>query len=168
MFSKNIINYFLVINIILTCILFYVLFYCRCYHIDKKVYIKKSDFGGVLGGRGVFANKFIKKGGIIEEGHLLCSSDDDELKCGIYQHYIYTRTDEDKYGGNIVFPLGNGGLYNHSYNNNAVLRSKNDTFTVFAIKDINKDEEIFTCYGCNVPNQDEHFDYITNHEMQFN
>lgn len=162
MFSKNIYYLSLIINLILVCILIYILFYSKFYHITNRIYIKKSEYGGVLGGRGVFANKFIKKGEIIEEGQTLTSNNIDDLKCGLYAEYIYTRTDGVNDSG-VVFLLGNGGIYNHSYNNNAVIRTKNDTFTVFAIKDINKDEEIFTCYGGNHPDKNIHFDYITDH-----
>jgi hypothetical protein len=163
MFLKNVYHLSLAINFILVGILIYMLFYVNHYYVEKKTYIKQSEYGGVLGGRGVFANRFIKKGEIIEEGQTLTSDNIDDLKCGLYTEYVYTRTDDISDSG-LVFVLGDGGIYNHSYNNNAVIRTKNDTFTVFAIKDINKDEEIFTCYGCNHQDKTRHYDYLTDHE----
>ena len=129
-----------------------------------KTYIKESKYGGKLS-RGVFANCFIKKGEIIEEHYLLLDTFDN-LFCGIYKDYVYTLTgkDDDALG----FPLGNGGLYNHSLNNNAIFRSNKDKFKTIAIKDINKNEEIFTCYGCNHPESTDNEDYMSTRGINYN
>ena len=128
-----------------------------------KTYIKESKYGGKLS-RGVFANFFIKKGEIIEEHYLILDTMDN-LYCGIYQDYVYTLTDKDDCMG---FPLGNGGLYNHSLNNNAIFRSNKDKFKIIAIKDINKNEEIFTCYGCNHPESNFDGSYMTSRDINYN
>jgi hypothetical protein len=58
-------------------------------------------------------------------------------------------------------------LYNHSINNsNAYLITEGDKFKVFAKKNINKGEEIFTCYGCNHPNSENHYDYAKSHDIK--
>ena len=132
----------------------------------NKTYIKISPKGGELGGRGIFACQSISKGEIIEEGHLLLIPSNESETIGIFQYYVYTRTDTGGKNG-IALPLGNGCLYNHSYTNNAIFRSFKDKFKIIAIQDISKDEEIFTCYGCNHPNKQDHFDYTKSHDFAF-
>jgi SET domain-containing protein len=122
---------------------------------DCKTYVKQSKYGG----RGVFANKHFNENEIIEEGYTII---DGELDCGIYRDYIYSRTDTNS----NAFLLGNGSLYNHSYkNNNAYVRTINDKFIVYAKKNIEKDDEILVCYGCNHPNKNNHYDYGKSHKI---
>lgn len=151
----------------LSLILNLVLFISLGYIYNKykpKTYVKTSNYGGTLG-RGVFANKNYVTGDIIEEGYsIIKNNKNDILQCGIYNDYVYTMTDKD----GVAFLLGNGGLYNHhSTNSNAIVRTKNNTFTVIAKKNIMKDEEIFTCYGCNHSDESQHYDYGENHKINF-
>ncbi len=34
------------------------------------------------------------------------------------------------------------------------------------IKNINKGDEIFTCYGCNHPDSSKHYDYAKDHDIK--
>ena len=131
---------------------------------SNKIFVKKSRFGGKLS-RGVFANTYINKGELIEENYLLIGDDENDiLKCGIYRDYVYSLTDRDGVG----FPLGYGGLYNHSSkNSNAYFITIGDKFKIFAKKNINKGEEILICYGCNHPDTRQHYDYAKNHNLKF-
>ncbi len=140
----------IIIILIFTCIYLYI----KYQNTIPKIYVKKSPKGGETG-RGVFANKNIKKGEIIEKTYFLLG---DDLGCGIYNDYLYTLTDKSD-SKSWGFPLGNGGLYNHSKNNNAFVRSYGDKLYVYAAKDIKKDEEIFICYGCNHPDKKLHHNY---------
>ena len=134
----------------------------------NKTYIKISPKGGELGGRGVFACQSISKGEIIEEGHLIVIPVNESSSIGFFHNYIFTITDNgDNKSSGLALPLGNGCLYNHSYTNNAIFRSNKDKFKIIAIQDISKDEEIFTCYGCNHPNKERHFDYAKRHGFTF-
>jgi hypothetical protein len=151
----------------LSLLLNFVLFLSLGYIYNKykpKTYVKTSNYGGRLG-RGVFANKYYVVGDIIEEGHsIIQNNDDDILKCGIYNDYVYSRTDK----GGVAFLLGNAGLYNHhSTNSNAVVRTEDNTFKIIAKKNIMKDEEIFTCYGCNHIDESLHYDYGKSHDINF-
>jgi hypothetical protein len=147
----------ILLNILLLIIILYLLLNDK-----KNTYIKTSKYGGELS-RGVFANINFNKGDIIEEGHTIISADDNTiLNCGVYKHYIYSRTDSD---GNALL-LGDGCLYNHSLTkSNAYVRTNGDKFKVIAKKNINKDEEIFICYGCNHPNSKQHYDYGKDHQV---
>lgn len=157
---KTYYNLLIIIYSLLTIILFLIVFifyYSNIYFKradSNKTFVKKSMVGGKLS-RGVFANIEIKEGEIIEEHYLIIDEDYDSMNCGIYSGYIYKLT--DKYG--VGFALGNGGLYNHSKDNNAILRTEEDKFKIIATKKINKNEEIFICYGCNHPNVEMHHDY---------
>jgi len=124
----------------------------------NNIYVKKSKYGG----RGVFANKNFNKGDIIEKGYSIITNIVDDLKCGIYINYIYTRTDND----GVTLLLGNGSLYNHSYNNNAYIRTIDDKFIVYSNRNIKKGEEILICYGCNHPDKDNHYNYSISHNIK--
>lgn len=154
-------TFLIMILIIMTLSFICIYLYINYKNNIPKIYVKKSTKGGESG-RGVFANKNIKKGEIIEKTYFLMGSMKD-LKVGIYRDYIYKLTDADAVG----FPLGNGGLYNTSKNNNAVVRSYGDRLYVYAIKDIKKDDEIFVCYGCNHPDKNLHYNYEKSHKIKF-
>ena len=143
-------KYLFISNLIFMLLIFIYLFTKH----SNKIYIKSSKYGG----RGVFANSNFKTGDIIEQGYSIITGD---LNCGIYTDYIYTRTDVS----GVAFLLGYGSLYNHSYNNNAYIRTIDDKFIVYAKTKINKGDEILTCYGCNHPNKDNHYDYGKDHEI---
>lgn len=112
----------------------------------NKIYIAKSSIHGY----GVFANELIKEGQIIEETPLL----DLKIQKGEVTSLLidYRFNWPQGSGANWekqVIPWGYGCLYNHSDNHNAIWRSnlQNETFEFVAIRDIQKDEEIFTYYG---------------------
>ncbi len=152
-----------IINTILFCVLIILIIYVYFeYENNKsKIVIKTSNFGGTFG-RGVYANKNIKKDELIETGYLLLYDGENPLKCGLYKHYLYSLTDRSGVG----FPLGTGGLYNHSStNSNAYFITQDDKFKIFAKKDIGMGEEILLCYGCNHPNQSSHYNYAESHGL---
>jgi len=144
-------NFIICINIIIILILILILTYNSN---TNKIYIKSSKYGG----RGVFANTNFNAGDIIEQGYSIISG---ELKCGKYIDYIYSRTDTT----GVALLLGNGSLYNHSYNNNAYIKTIDDKFIVYAKTKINRGDEIQTCYGCNHPNNNNHYDYGESHKI---
>lgn len=155
------------INIILFCVLIFLIIYVyffECSNNKSKILVKTSNLGGTFG-RGVYAGLPIKKGELIESGYLLLYDGHNPLKCGIYKHYIYSLTDR----AGVGFPLGMGGLYNHSStNSNAYFITLNDKFEIYAKRDIGVGEEILLCYGCNHPDQSSHYNYAESHGLEFN
>lgn len=102
-------------------------------------------------GRGVFANKLIFKDEIIESCQIIpFSADDaDKIETTFLSNYWYAwRTDDDptQYG---ALCLGNGSLYNHSQNPNAmVIKDYDHNLIIFvASKNIEKGTEITVKYG---------------------
>lgn len=110
---------------------------------NDKIEIRKSP----IHGWGVFSKNFIKNGEILEECPFLviplakneCSS------IFIDYRFNYPRNMTE----HQVIPFGFSCLYNHSDNPNAKWETdtENQIFIFSAIKDIQKDEEIFTYYG---------------------
>ncbi|HSX45092.1 MAG TPA: SET domain-containing protein [Candidatus Saccharimonadales bacterium] len=110
-----------------------------------KVYLAKSTIKGA--GRGMFAALPIKKGETIEISpviEILDMGDLEKISQTILKHYYY-RWDE----GQIAECLGYGAIYNHSYEPNATYIKHFDTKTIefLALRDIQKDQEIFTNYN---------------------
>jgi len=100
-------------------------------------------------GRGVFADKDIAPGEIIEECHLVVMSD----KPSPLRDYLFNlckpeQPDEVAKHGLV---LGFGSIYNHSNKPNTHYEYDHDKFVVrfTAISAIYRDEEIFTYYGHN-------------------
>jgi SET domain-containing protein len=153
------------INTLLFFILMILIIYIYFFEYNNKknkIIVKSSNLGGTFG-RGVYANMSIKKGELIEEGYLLLYDGENPLKCGLYRHYLYGLTDRPGVG----FPLGTGGLYNHSStDSNAYFVTFNDKFQIFAKKDIYDGEEILLCYGCNHPDSSRHFNYAESHGLK--
>ncbi len=112
----------------------------------NKIYIGRSP----IHGWGVFANELIKEGELIEETPLLDLGIKNGEKTHIMNDYRFNWPQGS--GGNWekqVLAWGYGCLYNHSENYNAIWRSnlERETFEFISIRDIQKDEEIFTYYG---------------------
>ena len=109
-----------------------------------KVYIK-----AVRGmGRGVFAAKDIKKSEIIEIAPILIfNAGYNVIRHLDLSHYWFKVG--KKYSRSWGIALGQGSLYNHSFDRNAIwsINRKKETITFKALKNIKKDEQIFVDYG---------------------
>lgn len=109
----------------------------------QKIIVKKSN----ISGRGVFATDDIKRGEIIEicPVILLSKNDFKVIKKTILNYYYFEYSDKNP----AAIVLGYGGLYNHSYTPNSryLYDYKNDLFTVKAIRNIKRGEEIFFNYN---------------------
>jgi SET domain-containing protein len=106
------------------------------------LYIKKSD----IGGRGVFANRNIKKDEVLEFSPYIEVELDDVT--GIIRDYVFSKsitTAKQKRVAIIAF--GYASMYNHSDDPSATWNIMNDGIQIIATKDINKDDEIFISYG---------------------
>ena len=111
-----------------------------------KIAIKPS----IKGGFGVFAKDYIKEGEIIE----ICPLYDLKIPKGspdttLYDYrFIYPNT--NKFQTHVI-PWGYGCLYNHNDTPNAKWRdhATEFAFEFFALRNIQKDEEIYTYYGNN-------------------
>ncbi|MDR3478177.1 MAG: SET domain-containing protein-lysine N-methyltransferase [Gammaproteobacteria bacterium] len=103
----------------------------------NKVIVKKSSIDGY----GVFADKCINNGEIVEECYVLIAKGGDD---GMADYYF----DAD---GEYGVLLGYGSIYNHSDSPNATYSfdTKNNMATIKAVRAIEKNEEIFITYGDN-------------------
>ena len=115
--------------------------------VEPKIEIKKTTKKG----RGVFSKNHIAKDEIIESCQIIpFSADDaDRIELTYLSNYWFAwRTDEDpnQYG---AFCLGNGALYNHSTNPNAIFFKdyEQNLIHFIAIKEIPKGTEITVRYG---------------------
>lgn len=110
----------------------------------NKIEVRKSPVHGL----GVFATDKISKGELIEECPLifLNTKKGETNYCLIDYTFVWPKGSE---WTNHVITLGYGALYNHSNDPNATWENnlENTTFNFVAIRDIEKDEEIFTFYG---------------------
>lgn len=102
---------------------------------QNKIVVKKSSTHGY----GVFAEKSIKKGELIEECYILVTRGKDRK---LDDYYFDVK---GKYG---IF-LGYGCIYNHADDPNADYRinAKARIVTIKATKPIRKGDEIFITYG---------------------
>lgn len=102
---------------------------------QNKLCVKKSSTHGY----GVFAEKTIKKGEIIEECYALLTKGDDTF----LEDYYFDAN------GKYALLTGFGSIYNHSDEPNAdyVISKKNKLATIKADRTIRKGEEIFVSYG---------------------
>ena len=111
---------------------------------NPHLYVGPSD----LHDRGVFCTVDIKKGEIIEICPVLVVPPDETelLDQTILYNYVFLWGDDDKEGA-IVF--GYGSMYNHSYKPNAEYKADygDDTFTVYALKNIKAGKEICINYN---------------------
>ena len=115
---------------------------------SDKIYLSESSIPKA--GRGIFANKRIKKDEIIEECPVLVFPRKDYplAKKTILRNYHFMW---GKSTSAICF--GYGSFYNHSYKPNATYKKniKDKTIQFVAIQDINKDEEIIVNYNYGKP-----------------
>ena len=94
---------------------------------------------------GMFATEFIKNGELIENCPVLIERVDLIKKAGIMGDYYF-----DVGNNRGAFPLGYGGMYNHSDKNNATASSidlSKRTMKVEALRDIFPGEEVTVNYG---------------------
>jgi hypothetical protein len=103
----------------------------------SKVYVKKCDYG-----YGVYAKQNFNKNDLIESSLIypLYNIDGNENP-----HVFYSNNTEQLwYGGSGCLPY-----YNHSNNPNIekIIDIQNNKMNVYALCDINKDEELFTKYN---------------------
>jgi uncharacterized protein len=114
--------------------------------VNKKIEVRDSK----VSGRGVFANEDIRSGEVLEECHHIILSNKFNLQDPVLKEYIFSWP-KGSYGGvnasSVV--LGMGSIFNHREENNAdwVTDEVRNLYSFHAIKDIKKDEEIFTDYG---------------------
>lgn len=116
---------------------------------------RKAKLGySVVHGRGVFADRDISQGEIIERcpfvvlGYRMRYHSDPVLLAYLYTH-VCPCDECKKHGGNFLLILGYGQIYNHQDNHNAEFKYdfKHQIVDVFALRSISKDEEIFVNYG---------------------
>lgn len=122
----------------------------------------RSDEQGLIGsnivwksvkgkGRGVFTNRDIRKGEIVEVAPAVPMAKkhvpDDATPDGYVLDW-----DEDKKGKEYALGLGYIMLYNHSKKPNIEIETDLEemTFSVTALRDIKKDEELMWDYGIDV------------------
>ncbi len=100
-------------------------------------------------GRGVFAQKYFKKGEIIETCPVLVFPAE-EVEAfeftRLYDYYFAWGADSKE----AAIALGYGSLYNHSYTPNARYQKdfNNNLLKYICIRDIPKEEEITINYNC--------------------
>ena len=96
-------------------------------------------------GRGIFADRYIKKGELIEEAPVIIIPKKEwkQMRKSVLLNYVF-RWGEDK-----AVALGYGSLYNHSFTPNAkyITNIQNQTIDFYARKDIQKGEEILVNYN---------------------
>jgi hypothetical protein len=104
---------------------------------QNKLIVKKSPIDGY----GVFADKYINTGEIVEECYVLVTQGGDK---GMTDYYF----DAD---GDYGVLLGYGSIYNHSDSPNTsyTFDTKNGVATINATRMIQKGEEVFISYGSN-------------------
>jgi SET domain-containing protein len=104
---------------------------------SDNVKVSKSK----VSGWGVFAKKKFAPGDLIDVS--ICLVKHNEEWSTATEDYIFSR------GNYSAFPLGNGGVFNHSNSPNArhELTARLKELHVFAVKNIEPDEEIFISYG---------------------
>ena len=111
---------------------------------NPKVYVDKSP----VHGWGVFAKEDIMEGEVFEECPVLTLPIEKGEVTSLLIDYRFNWPQGGEWEEQ-VFPLGYGGLYNHSENANAywISNLENKTFQFISHREIKKGEEIFTWYG---------------------
>ena len=112
--------------------------------VATKVEVKDSPGKGL----GVFATNYILAGEVIEECHLVTLPIPNGEPSDMLIDYRFNWP-QDSETQEQVIPFGNGCIYNHSDNNNAIWRDhpRYKAFQFVAVKDIYPGEEICTYYG---------------------
>jgi SET domain-containing protein len=111
---------------------------------NPKIYVDKSP----IHGWGVFAKEDIMEGEVFEECPVLTLPIEKGEVTSLLIDYRFNWPQGGEWDEQ-VFPLGYGGLYNHSENANAywVSNLENKTFQFISHREIKKGDEIFTWYG---------------------
>lgn len=106
--------------------------------VQNKIHVKQSPVHGY----GVFAEKNIKMGEIVEECYIIpIDAHDFELR-----NHLFLLSD-----GSFGFMTGYGAIYNHSEHPNVECFVENNTAVTFvALRGISKGEEIFFSYSDNL------------------
>ena len=109
-----------------------------------KVEVKDSPGKGL----GVFATDHILEGEIIEECHLVTLPIAKGEPSDLLINYRFNWP-QDRETSEQVIPFGNGCIYNHNDDNNAIWRDhpRYKAFQFVAVKSIYPGEEICTYYG---------------------
>lgn len=107
----------------------------------NAISVRKSKTHGF----GVFADKTIRKGAIIEECYCLYTHGGDE---GLEDYYFDAKA-KKKGAEEYIIPTGFGVIYNHSDDENTDynFNKRDKVMTIVADRTIYKDEEIFVSYG---------------------
>jgi SET domain-containing protein len=111
---------------------------------NSKIFIDKSP----VHGWGVFAKEDIMEGEVFEECPVLTLPIEKGEVTSLLIDYRFNWPQGGEWEEQ-VFPLGYGGLYNHSENANAywVSNLENKTFQFISHREIKKGDEIFIWYG---------------------
>ena len=113
---------------------------------STKIYIAQSKIHGL----GVFADRVITEGEIIEETPLfdIGMHPGEASFCVLHYRFNWPHDAGDSWTKQVIAG-GFGSFYNHSANNNAAWRSnlEKGTFEFVALRHILMDEEITVCYG---------------------
>ena len=111
---------------------------------NQKIFIDKSP----VHGWGVFAKEDIMEGEVFEECPVLTLPIEKGEVTSLLIDYRFNWPQGGEWEEQ-VFPLGYGGLYNHSENANAywISNLENKTFQFISHREIKKGDEIFTWYG---------------------
>lgn len=103
---------------------------------SSLLYIKESP----IGGKGVFAKENIKKDTILEISPYI--QDNINNFVGVVRDYVFSKNNNT-----AIVAFGYASMYNHSENPSATWTVLDNGIKIVAIKDINKDDEIFISYG---------------------
>lgn len=113
---------------------------------SDKIYIKNSKI--LNAGRGVFAERNIKKGELIEKCPVieLPEHDMSSLRQSLLVTYFFYFGKKKE---RLALALGFGSLYNHTYNPNAryEIRDLENTIDFIALNNIKKNDEITVDYN---------------------
>jgi len=123
------------------------------YFVSDKIEVRKSSIHGL----GVFAKENIPADTVIEISRLLrlgwrmAYQNDPVIRDYCWGNLGWECEQCKIHGPHSYLALGYGSLYNHmdSPNTNMSLDFNHNTMMVKTKRDINKDEELFVCYGEN-------------------
>ena len=105
-------------------------------------------------GKGVVAKKFIKKGTLVEKGHiiLLSNKDYDKIQDTILYQYVFEWDDPDRPEFQNALALSCCQFFNHSYKPNLeyLYDYENQIIEYTTIRDVSKGEELTVNYNGHV------------------
>ncbi len=105
-------------------------------------------------GKGIFAKKDIKKGTLVEKGHviLISNKDYEQIQDTILYQYVYEWDDPDKPDFQNAIALSQCQFFNHSYEPNLkyIYDYENQIIEYITLKDIKKGEELTVNYNGHV------------------